>query len=95
MGYSLGGVLLTHYLRVKGNSSLIDAGVSIAAPFHLPTSYKLLMSFSTSFLVNLYLCYCLVQCLAENRQVLESSVSSGAVVNETEWEADLIAEVVT
>lgn len=75
VGYSLGGVLLTHYLREKGDTAQIDAGISISVPFHLPTSYNNLMSFSTTFVVNMFLCSCLVRRLSENRQVLESSVS--------------------
>ncbi|CAN7982442.1 unnamed protein product, partial [Ixodes hexagonus] len=73
VGYSLGGVLLSHYLRLKGDDARIDAAVAISTPFHLATSRKNLMSWSASYFLNIYLAYWLVRCLRKNRDVLLAS----------------------
>ncbi|KAM7298325.1 putative alpha/beta hydrolase domain-containing protein [Ixodes scapularis] len=73
VGYSLGGVLLGHYLRLLGDDAQIDAAVAISAPFHLPTSRRNLMGYSTAFLLNVYLTYFLVKRLRKHRRLLQSS----------------------
>lgn len=73
VGYSLGGVLLSHYLIQTGDSAQIDAGISISAPFDLIASYKNLMSCSTNYLVNVCLAYWLLGIVRKHRHIFDSS----------------------
>ncbi|XP_037509241.1 protein ABHD1 [Rhipicephalus sanguineus] len=70
VGYSMGGMLLSHYLLQTGDASQIDAGLSVSAPFYLPTSYDNLMSWSSNFLINLYLTNCLMTLIRRNVHVM-------------------------
>ncbi|KAH7967165.1 hypothetical protein HPB49_023287 [Dermacentor silvarum] len=70
IGYSMGGMLLSHYLLQAGDAAQIDAGLSISAPFHLRTSYENLMSWSSTFLVNVYLTFCLMGLVKRNADVM-------------------------
>lgn len=70
IGYSMGGMLLSHYLLQAGDAAQIDAGLSISAPFHLRTSYDNLMSWSSTFLVNVYLTFCLMDLVKRNADVM-------------------------
>lgn len=73
VGYSMGGMLLSHYLLQTGDAAQVDAGLSISAPFHLRTSYDNLMSCSTSFLVNVYLAHWLLDLVKKNAAVIGAS----------------------
>ncbi|KAL3207435.1 hypothetical protein MRX96_039689 [Rhipicephalus microplus] len=73
VGYSMGGLLLSHYLLQTGDASQIDAGLSVSAPFHLPTSYDNLMSWSSNFLINLYLTNCLMTLVRRNVHVMSAT----------------------
>lgn len=73
VGYSMGGMLLSHYLLQTGDASQIDAGLSISAPFHLRSSYDNLMSWSTSYFINLYLANCLMSLIRRNVHVMGAS----------------------
>lgn len=75
VGYSMGGLLLSHYLLQTGDASQIDAGLSVSAPFHLPTSYDNLMSWSSNFLINLYLTNCLMTLVRRNVHVMSATVT--------------------
>ncbi|XP_054932975.1 protein ABHD1 isoform X2 [Dermacentor andersoni] len=70
VGYSMGGMLLSHYLLQAGDAAQIDAGLSISAPFHLRTSYDNLMSWSSTFFVNLYLAHCLMSLVKKNADIM-------------------------
>ncbi|XP_075536855.1 protein ABHD1-like [Dermacentor variabilis] len=70
VGYSMGGMLLSHYLLQAGDAAQIDAGMSISAPFHLRTSYENLMSWSSTFFVNVYLAHCLMSLVRRNADIM-------------------------
>lgn len=82
VGYSLGGLLISHYLSENGEAAEIAAAMSISAPFHVPTSHYNLTRWNTNSLVNRCLAYWMLRTVSEHREVLRSSVGikSGCTV---------------
>ncbi|XP_064476879.1 phospholipase ABHD3-like [Ornithodoros turicata] len=79
VGYSLGGVVLSHYLSQMGDESLVDAALAISTPTDIQAATDNLHKVGPNLIVNHYLARYLVDLVKRNRDVIEGKLDIAPV----------------